>query len=160
MISIKKFIISFVAKLIGRGLQATVRMDSTAREEITDWEDGFTIVLDTYKNGPKVCFVKEGNSLLKKKYEDGMKTNIRIFFKSTNIVFKLFTGQLGLDKAYAQNRMIVKGDIFQALKVVRMFYICECYLFPKFIWSKIIMDKPKLTSNSFSVYMATIFGLK
>lgn len=160
MVWIKKIIIWFIAKIIGRGLQATVRMDYNAREEIIKWKDGYTIVIDTYKNGPKICFVKQGNSLLRKKYKDDMKTDIRIIFKYTNIVYEIFTGQIGLDKAYAQNRMIVKGDIFQTLKIVRMFYICECYLFPKFIWKKIITEKPKLTSNTFNIYMAAIFGLK
>ncbi|WP_339363639.1 hypothetical protein [Vallitalea maricola] len=149
-----------IAKIIGRGLQATVRMDSNAREEIVKWKDGYTIVIDTYKNGPKVCFVKQGKSLLKKKYQDDMKTDIRIIFKYTNIVYEIFTGQIGLDKVYAQNRMIVKGDIFQTLKIVRMFYICECYLFPKFIWKKIIVEKPKLTSNTLNIYIAAILGLK
>ncbi|GMQ57812.1 hypothetical protein AN1V17_22070 [Vallitalea sediminicola] len=141
-------------------MQATVRMDKNAREEIIKWKDGYTIVIDTYKNGPKICFVKQGNSLLKKKYQDDMKTDIRIIFKYTNIVYEIFTGQIGLDKAYAQNRMIVKGDIFQTLKIVRMFYICECYLFPKFIWKKIIVEKPSLNSNTCSIYIAAIFGLK
>ncbi|MCT4543720.1 MAG: hypothetical protein N4A63_09275 [Vallitalea sp.] len=145
---------------MGRGLQATIRADSNARREITDWEDGYTIVIDTYRGGPKVCFVKKGESLVKKKYHSNMKTDIRIIFKSTNSVFEVFTGKLGLDMAYAQNRMIVKGDLFGTLKVVRMFYICECYLFPKFIWSKIILEKPKMKSNTFCVYGASIIGLK
>lgn len=149
-----------MAKVIGRGLQGTVRMDLNAREEISKWDDGYTIVIDTYKNGPKICFVKQGRSLLKKKYQAGMESDITIMFKYMDIVFEIFTGQIGLDRAYAENRMIVKGDIFQTLKIVRMFYICECYLFPKFIWKNIIKEKPKLTSNTFSIYIATILGLK
>lgn len=104
--------------------------------------------------------MKEGNSLLKKKYHNEIKANVRIMFKSLNSVFEIFTGQLGLDRAYAENRMIIKGDIFQTQKVVRMFYCCECYLFPKFMWSKIINEKPEISSNSFLIYSATLLGLK
>jgi hypothetical protein len=77
-----------------------------------------------------------------------------------NSVYEIFTGKIGLDQAYAENRMIIQGDIFQTLKVVRMFYSCECYLFPRFIWGKIIKEKPQLSSNSFFIYCATLLGLK
>lgn len=135
-------------------------MDKIAREEILRWKDGYNIVIETYKNGPKICFIKEGPSLLKKRYHKDVKADICIRFKSVNIVFELFTGQLGLDRAYAENRMIIKGDLFQTLKVVRMFYACECYLFPKCIWGKIIKEKPKLSSNTPAIYAATLLGLK
>ncbi len=121
---------------IGRGLQATIRMDLGVREEIKNWKEGFTIVIETYRKGPKICFVKSGHHLLVKKYNKDMQSDIWIMFKSINAVFETFTGQVGLDRAYAENRMIVRGDLFQTLKVVRMFYACECYLFPKCIWGK------------------------
>lgn len=160
IIRFKKVIISFVAIFIGRALQATVRKDIRVREEIVSWKDGYTIVVETYKNGPKICFMKEGGHLLKKKHHNDINADICIMFKSLGAVFEVFTGQIGLDQAYAENRMIIKGDIFQTLKVVRMFYACECYLFPKFIWSKIISEKPILSSNTFTIYAATLLGLK
>lgn len=160
IIRLKKRVIAIIAFFIGRGLQATIRMDLGVREEIKNWKEGFTIVIETYRKGPKICFVKSGHHLLVKKYNKDMQSDIWIMFKSINAVFETFTGQVGLDRAYAENRMIVRGDLFQTLKVVRMFYACECYLFPKYIWGKIIKDKPKLASNTFTIYAATLLGMK
>lgn len=157
---LKKIVINVIAFFIGKGLQATVRMDAGVREEMMDWVDGYTIVIETYTHGPKICFRKSGKRLLVQKYEEGMSVDIHIGFKSTQIVYELFTGTLGLDQAYAENRMVIKGDIFQTLRVVRMFYACECYLFPKFIWRKIIPVKPTLESGTLQVYTATLLGMK
>lgn len=136
-----------------------MRLDKNVQRFSSSWKEGFTIVICAYHKGPEIILIKKGDSLWTKKGLMDEEVDLRITFKSLESAFKVFTGQIGLDTAYAQNRMVIKGDIFKTMPLVNIVNICEYYLFPKFIWNK-LMEKPNVTSNSLFIYSATLLGIK
>jgi hypothetical protein len=83
-----------------------------------------------------------------------------IEFKSLDAALLVLTGQIGIDRAYAEHRFSLKGDLFSiGMPLVRCLYIVESYLFPKSIAKKILKRWPKRSSSGFAVYFHTIFGV-
>lgn len=157
---VKKSVISIIVFFLRRALLATYKFDKYVRQEVSCWNEGAVVVIEAFKNGPRINLVKEDNKLVHKKYVEEDKINVYIMFKAINSSFEVFTGTIGLDRAYCENRMIIKGNLFMTMSIVRIFNICEYYLFPKFIWRKILSEKPKTSSNSLLIYIGTILGIK
>ena len=81
-------------------------------------------------------------------------------FKSLEAGLLVLTGQIGIDRAYAERRFSLKGDLFAVgMPMVRCLYIVESYLFPKFIAKKILNRWPERSSSAPVVYFHTIFGV-
>jgi len=83
-------------------------------------------------------------------------SDIEIIFKNVNYAFKVFVGIKSIHEAYTERAFILKGDIHKTMGLVRALYIVEYLLFPKFIWRKILKEKPQTFANKFNVYMRII----
>ena len=70
----------------------------------------------------------------------------------------MFTGRLGVSKAYAEHRFTLKGEIGKAMSLVRCIDIVEAYLFPKFITKNILKEIPKKSMGLVRCYGNVLFG--
>ena len=76
----------------------------------------------------------------------------------------IFTAQIGTPQGYAEHRMSIKGDIGQAMSLIRCLNIVQAYLFPKIISKRILKRVPNFTIkkhlNRFIIYFVGIpFGI-
>ncbi len=86
--------------------------------------------------------------------------DVIIMFNNIEAALLILTGQIGIDRAYAEHRFSIKGDLCSiGMPMVRCLYIVESYLFPNFINKKILKRPPERSSSKFTVYFHTIFGV-
>lgn len=141
-----------------RGLVVLSHMDSGVKREVEAFPEGYTIALGVCR-GPEILLKKTGGQLgkLKKAQEERPHIDVDIQFKSIQGAFLVVTGQIGVDVANAQHRFTLKGDINQAMGVVRCMTRAERYLFPKFMAKKILKRlNPKEVSSAL-VYLRVLF---
>ena len=104
--------------LLGRALQSASNFEKDIKKEIAAWNEGFTFSMDVLPNGP-----------------------------SLDTAFQMITTQLGAHHVYAQHKISVTGNIADSMRLIRMFYIVEAYLFPKILNKNILKKSPRMTLN-------------
>lgn len=141
-----------------RGLVVLSHMDSEVKREVEAFPEGYTVALGV-RRGPALVLQKTEGQLRKWKaaQKEPPHIDVDIQFKSIQGAFLVVTGQIGVDVANAQHRFTLKGDINQAMGVVRCMTRAERYLFPKFMAKKILKRlDPKETSSAL-VYLRVLF---
>lgn len=156
---IKKYIKKIVSKIVlfflYKGFKVTYKYDDNVKKEVNLWKDGFSFCVDTGEKDLKLILEKRDNKIVRVK--DKEKNNIEITFKSLDVAFLMFTGRLGVSRAYAEHRFTLKGEISEAMSIVRCMDIVEAYLFPKFITKKILKTQPKKNIGILKTYLLAIF---
>lgn len=131
----KKIYVAVLMFFVGRALAAASKVDSGMKKELAELPDQFSFKLQVLPAGPSLTVGKNEQSRFKHYVrsipED--KIDVRIMIKHLDAAFLLFTFQESTARSFASDRMIVKGDLTQAISVVRCLNIVEVYLLPKFI---------------------------
>ena len=153
--TIKKLISKIVIFFLYKGFKVTYKHDASVKKEIDSLKNGFTAVIDTGEKGIKLIIQKQENKLIRLK--QAQNADIVITFKSLDIAFRMFTGMLGVSRAYAEHRFTLKGEIAQAMCLVRCIDIVEAYLFPKLITKNILKYQPQKAMGLLKTYMLVLF---
>lgn len=156
VIEIKKFISKIVMFFLYKGFKLTYKNDKLVKEEINSWKEGFTVALNTGVKGLNLIIKKENGKLLKLKQADNV--DLEIVFKSIDVAFLMFTGRLGVSKAYAEHRFTLKGEISDAMSFVRVVDTIEAYLFPRFISKNILKEIPNKSMGIIKTYGKILFS--
>jgi len=130
---------------LGRALQSASNFEAEIKKEITAWNEGFTFSMDVLPNGPSLVMRKENRKLrflgLKKKEDADLVVEI----KNISAAFQMISMQAGAHHIYARHQISVSGNIADSMKLIRMLYIIEGYLFPKLLNKNILKKSPKMT---------------
>jgi hypothetical protein len=157
---LKRILASVILWFLGRGFQAAAYVDEYVKDEVRRWEDGTTIVIGVAPCGPYMSIRKQGTRLRFLGNVNTPDADIIIMFNNIEAALLILTGQIGIDRAYAEHRFSIKGDLCSiGMPMVRCLYIVESYLFPNFINKKILKRPPERSSSKFTVYFHTIFGV-
>lgn len=157
MIKLKAFVSKIVLFFLYRGFKACYKFDSRVREEIDSWQEGMSAVIETGIKGVNLCIKKRDGDLIRLQIIDN--ADIVIKFKSIDTAFLMFTGRLGVAKAYAQHRFTLKGEINKTMSLVRVIDIVEAYLFPKIITKHILKEVPKKEANLLRTYVYVLTNI-
>lgn len=157
--SVKKTVSKIVLFFLYRAFHVSYHLDSNIKKEIDSWEEGRQIEIQTEAKGPSLILRKAKGEIVKIKQKE-QESDICIQFKSLEAAFLMLTGRLGVAKAYAEHRFILKGDISQAMSFVRCVDMIESYLFPKFITKHILKDNYTKQISSFVIYFHILFNWK
>lgn len=155
-INIKKIVSRIVLFFLFKGFKVTYKYDENIKREIDSWEEGFTATIDTGEKNLNLIIKKQNGKLVRLKQVEN--SDIEIVFKSIDVAFRMFTGRLGVSKAYAEHRFTLKGEIGKAMSLVRCVDTVEAYLFPKFITNKILKTQPHKQMGIIKTYIAAIFN--
>ncbi|MEA4812656.1 MAG: hypothetical protein VB108_08820 [Anaerolineaceae bacterium] len=133
---------------LGRALQSLSNSDPLVQAEVSHWPPNFKLVLAIPPKGGHMSVQSVGAGRLR--YLGGRikpeEADVAILVKSVHSGFKMLTGQLGPDSAYAQHAMSAKGDLSYTVSVVRVLDIVEAYLFPAFMAKKLMKSLPPIPS--------------
>jgi hypothetical protein len=157
---IKRFIVKANFFILGRGLQAASRFDSQVKNEVSDWDEGFTVMMKVQPRGPSLAW-KKSNGRMKYVGSKAVKADLTVVMKNLESALLMMTAQIGTAQAYAQHRLGLEGSIVDAMTLTRCLNSAETYLFPKFISKKILKRPPKMGIKKhcirFLVYLGIIF---
>jgi|GEM_PF-345815 len=159
----KRFIVRANFFVLGRGFQAASRFDSQVKKEISDWDEGFTVIMRVRPRGPSMAW-RKSNSRMKYIGSKAAEADLTIAMKNLESAFLMMTAQIGTPQAYAQHRLGLEGNIADAMTLTRCLNSVEAYLFPKFICKRILKRPPKMGvkrhCTRFLIYLlGIVFGV-
>lgn len=147
---ISKIVLIFLYK----GFKITYKYDENVKKEMDSLPNGFIVLIDTGAKNTKLVIQKKENEIIKLKNIEN--ANLEIVFKNPDVAFLMFTGRLGISKAYAEHRFTLKGEIAQAMPLVRCMDIVEAYLFPKIITKNILKYQPNKKIGLLKTYFLAL----
>lgn len=153
---IKVFISRIVLFFLYRGFKIINKVEPKVYKETANWKEGYTIKIQTCINGPSLLLEKKHDSIVKLKQEQTC--DLEIIFKNLDTAFLLLTGRLGIAKAYCEHRFLLKGNIIEAMSLVRCLDIVETYLFPKFIAKHLVKKIEPLQISKMITYLRVIMN--
>ena len=139
-----------VMRVLFRALQVLAKTDSRLKAGIKAYPNRYVFRLRAGlgENAPVLSFkVKNDGFALAK---NSAKADMDITIKSIEDAFALFTGQVGIGRAYAEHRFFLKGNPYESMGLVRALEIAESYLFPPFIADK--LDVPNREYNPLKLF--------
>lgn len=160
MNSLKSTVNATVLYFLGRAMDAGYRLDGEIKKELDAFPEGHVIKFSVAGDGAALAFYREDGEIkcLNGKKALEKEADLWFEFKNTAAAFLTLTGQIGIAESYCQHRMLVYGDIYAAMGVVRIMDAVENYLFPSFMTKKILKRRPEKQVSSFRMYMGVIFG--
>ncbi|MGA1846748.1 hypothetical protein [Deferribacter abyssi] len=133
----KKFLLKILFLLFKRSLTFLSKYDKNINKELNFFPENFSIIIKIHKLDSPIISIKK----IKGKFvedTDTFSANLIIEFKNTNSAFLVFTAQKGLEKAFAEKRIVLKGLITYGIIFTRISIIVQRYLFPVFICKNIM----------------------
>jgi hypothetical protein len=141
---IKYGLSSVVLSVLGPAFQVISKRVPEIREELTSWDDGRRFSVGILPRGPYITLEKRRDMI----YYLGkglISPNISMLFKNFDAALPVFLGMKGSFQTFAENGMIVEGNLSHTMEVNRVANIVYAYLFPGIILKIILKRPPRLS---------------
>lgn len=140
----KRAINQIVMFVLGRALQSLSKHDPLIQHEVRSWPEPFTLMMVVRPDGGSMTVSRAANGRLvyRGSRVPEAEADVVIYIKNIEAAFAMFTGQLGIDLAYAQHTMCARGDLSNTVSVVRVLNIAESYLFPAILARRLMKALP------------------
>ncbi len=129
---------------LARAMESMSHFEESVQRDILDWEEGYTFSLNVMPNGPSILLRKENSFLKLVGFNKKEKADLIIEIKNLDTAFKMISTQLGAHHVHAQHKIGVVGNIADSMKVTRIMFLAESYLFPRIISKRILKKSPYL----------------
>jgi hypothetical protein len=130
---------------MGRALQSASHFENDVIKEITTWNNGFTFSMDVLPGGPSLVMRKQNRTMKLIGFTKNPNADLIIELKNLDTAFRMITTQAGAHQIYAEHKIGVIGNISDSMKLIRLIYIIEGYLFPKILSKNILKQTPTMT---------------
>lgn len=142
-------------EVLFRAIRVLARVDGRVRKELCGRKKGEVVRLATGNkaHSPSLTFAVKDGTIVKSK----RKADIDIVFRSDIAALRVFTGMMGIDRAYAAHQFTLKGSINDTMGIVRIIEIAEGYLFPEIMSKRILKGEVCREYPVLFVYLRTIF---
>lgn len=143
---LKRPYVALMMDVIGRGLEAASQVDEKIQSEVKNLPDGFIFDMRALPNGP--CFVMEKDGPCSLRYLGSSaprKPDLSMKFKHLNHAFLVLSFQEGTARAFANDRLLLDGEIAYAMKLVRCLNRMESLILPKFVAVRALKRYPSLS---------------
>jgi len=145
---VKHVLCSTVLSVLGPAFEVVGRHVPEFRKEIESWEEGRRFSLGVLPNGPAITLEKRGSAI--HYLGKGLKSpHITMSFKSYDSALLVLMSIMGSHQAFAENRILVKGDLAQTMEVNRVVNIVNAYLLPGMVVKKVLKRAPQMTLKSY-----------
>ena len=156
---LRALICGLVLQVLYRGIRVLSHADSRVRQELLSMPNGHTIrfAVSPTPKAPQLTFTVMDGTI--RKAPVTAHSDIEIIFKNEKMAFRVFTGLMGIAGAYAAHAFTLRGNINEAMGIVRIVELVEGYLFPGFMARRILRDLPKKQCPTLLVYLRLIPAL-
>ena len=129
---------------LGRGCESTSHFDEGLKAELKSWPESYTIMLKVAPSGHELWLQKQDTGLkwISKQDKDA---DLIVLFKNLETAYQIITTQSNVHTAFAQNRIMVYGDVAQSMVLIRVLNIVQAYLFPPFLSKNVLKRVPKFS---------------
>ena len=155
MINIKKYAIAdidykyqriYVAvtmQLISRLLTAASQVDDVIKAEISEIPEGFVFRMGVLPGSLSLTLQKQQAALVVLRDYSG-KPDLNMNFKHVSFAFLVFSLREHTAQAYANERLVIDGDLPTSMKVMRCLNRLQCVILPKIVAKKAVKTYPEL----------------
>jgi len=130
---------------LGRAIESASHFEKDVIKEIADWPEGFSFNMTVLPYGPNLVMVKRKGVMKMLHVWKKDDANLIVEIKNLSTAFKMITTQLGAHNVFAQHKIGVIGNVADSMKLIRVIYIAEGYLFPEILNKNILKKSPKMT---------------
>jgi hypothetical protein len=142
----KVTVVRVVLFVLGRSLQSLSKNDREIQAEVAAWPAGLTLMMRVLPDCGAMAVQKAEGGRLRylgaRLPED--RADIVIYIQNIEAGFRLLTGQVGTDVAYARHNIAARGDISLTVSLTRVLNRVETYLFPAFIARGLMKRLPEI----------------
>ena len=163
----KEATVKAVFLFMGTALEAAAERDPDIAKEVAAWENGFILMMNVLPFGPHMAFEKadgrlfyrgaktkdRGSALKERIAKNGVvpppdaalqDATVVVNFKSIESAFMVLTPQMGTPRAYAERRLLVKGDLSKVMSFSRCLNILLAHLYPKVVYASLMKRPPRM----------------
>lgn len=153
-----QFVCGIVLAVLYRAIRVLSHGDSRVRAELLALPEGktFQFSVSPRERSKRLRFQIAGGTI--QRVRGDAPADIQITFKSEAAAFRVFTGRMGIAGAYAAHAFLLRGNINEAMGIVRVIDLAEGYLFPRFISRRILKEVPEKQLPTLAVYLRLIPG--
>lgn len=139
----RRMYVQIMMQVVGRALQAISEVDDDVQREIALLPDGFIFEMTALPAGPALLVQKTGNHLRYLGETAEREADLSIRFKHIAHAFLVLSFQEKTAVAFANDRMVVNGDLGYALRVTRVLNRLEAFILPKLVAERAVKQYPQ-----------------
>ena len=142
----KVALVKIVLFVLGRSLQTVSKLDRQTRSETEQWPEGYKVMYKVLPNGPRMGLVRnrEGFLSYRGKALEEETADLVVNLKNIECAFLLLSLQIGTTRAYAENRISVRGSLQMVMSLTRCLNMTETYLLPHWIAKRVVKRVPRI----------------
>ncbi len=143
---VKRMVNRGVLFVLGRSLQSISKHDSNIQHEVRTWPENLTLIMRILPHGGRMSVRRtpQGKLVYLGGRMDETEADVVIYIKNVEAAFKMLTGQMGTDVAYARHCIAARGDISLTVSITRVLNRVETYLFPAFLARRLMKRLPPI----------------
>lgn len=140
----RRMYVELMFQVMGRALQAVSEVDNTVKDEARVLPEGFLFEMMVMPDGPSM--VVEHTGLGRFRYHGSAAPgpiDLSIQFKHIAHAFLVLSFQEKTSVAFANDRMLVDGDISYAVRMTRVLNRLESFILPRLIAERAVKEYPQ-----------------
>ncbi|OZC36013.1 hypothetical protein B9Q17_17390 [Marinobacter vinifirmus] len=143
MFQARRNYVELMFQVMGRALQAISDVDEPTREEVRALPEGFLFEMQVMPNGPKLIVEHTGDGKLHFHGDTAPRpVDLSIQFKHMAHAFLVLSFQEKTSVAFANDRMLVDGDVSYAVRMTRVLNRLESFILPKLVAQRAVKEYP------------------
>jgi len=140
----RRLYVELMFQVMGRALQAVSEVDADVQEEALVLPEGFLFEIMVMPSGPRLIVEYTGQGRFHYHGESAPRSvDVSIQFKHIAHAFLVLSFQEKTSQAFANDRMLVDGDISYAVRMTRILNRLETFILPKLIAKRAVKEYPE-----------------
>lgn len=139
----RRYYVELMFQVMGRALQAVSEVDENVQNEVRALPDGFLFEMMVMPDGSRLIVEHTGQGRLHYHGNTAPRAvDLSIQFKHIAHAFLVLSFQEKTSVAFANDRMLVDGDISYAVRMTRVLNRLESFILPKLIAQRAVKEYP------------------
>ncbi|MEQ9547382.1 MAG: hypothetical protein RIK85_15375 [Marinobacter sp.] len=139
----RRLYVELMFQVMGRALQAVSEVDETVQQEAIALPEGFLFEMMVMPNGSNLIVEHTGNGRFHYHGSTAPRpVDLSIQFKHIAHAFMVLSFQEKTSVAFANDRMLVDGEISYAIRMTRVLNRLEAFILPKLIAKRAVKEYP------------------
>ena len=139
----RRMYVQLMMQVVGRAMQAISEVDDEVRKETQVLPDGFLFEMTIMPDGPSFVMGKMPGGRLRYMGEKGPSApDLSVQFKHLTHAFMVLSFQEKTAVAFANDRMLVDGDLGYSLRMVRVLNRLESFILPTLVAERAVKEYP------------------
>ncbi|MFW6414956.1 MAG: hypothetical protein ACOCZ2_01450 [Thermodesulfobacteriota bacterium] len=116
--------------LLGHALQTAYYVDPEVNNEVNNWPETFSFVLNIEPHGPRLTLIKRNGKLEYLGEKEMFNADVVLALKNIEYGWRMMLGLMSVPRLVYENRQYVQGDLAMIASVIRCMNIAITMMLP------------------------------